>query len=67
MTCSQYANNDGGLWCWRHPVEIPAGACAICPQKGEAHDRSADHHHLRLPADRVVYRGQSMGHYMAGD
>lgn len=67
MTCSQYANNDGGLWCWRHPVAIPAGACAICPQKGETNDRHTDHHHLRVPADRVIYRGQSMGHYMAGD
>lgn len=65
MTCSQYANNDGGLWCWRHPVEIPAGACAICPQKGEAHDRSADHHHLRLPPAARVGRRQSMGHNVA--
>ena len=46
MRCSKFwANNDGGLWRWRHQPEIPAGACDNCPEqddKKEADNASND-------------------------
>lgn len=25
-----WPNNNGGLWCWEYPREVPEGACDQC-------------------------------------
>lgn len=30
-SCS-WANNDGGVWCPEHRLEVPDGACESCPR-----------------------------------
>lgn len=46
MGCKKsWANNSGGLWCWRYSLEVPAGACEDCPEredKEEADNASND-------------------------
>lgn len=35
IACDRWANNDGGLWCHRHPYQIPEGACETCEDRKE--------------------------------
>ena len=33
MCAQSWANNNGEMWCWKHPNEVPNGACETCPNR----------------------------------